>query len=149
MTLVIALDPGIVTGVARSDGTTSTIDLREVFARDRGEAICAFADALHVEFERDVSLLLIERPMGKLVATMLPEILAATAHSVAWHLGIPRRELTVPSIRKAVCGDARADKKAVQAAVSRAGWLCPTPHEADAVAVLLAGIEMAKKEKVA
>ena len=147
MSKILALDPGLRTGWAMSDGSTGTIDLHAVFHLDRGEAMSEYARAV-CKLMRGVRLVLIERPMGRLVATMLPEILTARAHEEAWRLGIQRVELTVPSIRKLVCGDARADKKAVQAAVRAAGWTCRTPHEADAVAVLLAGIERAKTERV-
>lgn len=147
MTLIVAFDPGITTGIARSDGTTAALDLRAMFAHDRGEAMAAFAERV----EREIAaarLVLIERPFGRLVATLLPEVLTARIHEIAFRRGVARREIAVATIRKAVCGDARADKKAVQAAVSRAGWVCATPHEADAVAVLLAGIEMAKRGEV-
>lgn len=148
MTHILSLDPGLRTGWAKSDGTCGTLDLHEALTTDRGRGLRMFADGVRLMLG-NASLLLIERPMGRIVATLLPEILTARAHEVAYDLGIPRLELTVPSIRKIVCGDARADKKAVQAAVAAAGWRCKTPHEADAVAVLLAGIEKAKTERLA
>lgn len=149
MTHILALDPGIRTGWAMSDGSTGTIDLKALFEKDRAEAMSEYARDVWTLLNRGVHLLLIERPMGRLVATILPEILTARAHEVAWCHGVQRAELTVPAIRKIVCGDARADKKAVQLAVEVAGWKVRNPHEADAVAVLLAGIEKAKTERVA
>lgn len=151
MSNILALDPGECTGWAMSDGSTGTIDLRALFATDRAEAMSEYAFAVHKLLKRDVHLLFIERPMGRLTATILPEILTARAHEVAWSRGVARHELTVPYIRKVVCGEARPEgkKKAVQAAVAAAGWKCATPHEADAVAVLLAGIEKAKTERLA
>lgn len=148
MTHVLALDPGLRTGWAKSDGTCGTIDLHAELNADRGHGLHLYAARVAVMLN-GACLVLIERPMGRLVATMLPEILTARAHEVAYLHNVKRAELTVPSIRKIVCGDARADKKAVQAAVRASGWLCRTPHEADAVAVLLAGIERAKTEMVA
>lgn len=146
MTMILALDPGECTGWAMSDGSTGTIDLRALFATDRAEALSEYARDVRALLNRGAHLMLIERPMGRLAATLLPEILTARAHEVAWNMGIQRAELTVPTIRKLVCGEARpkGKKKAVQAAVAAAGWKCATPHEADAVAVLLAGIEKAK-----
>jgi hypothetical protein len=132
-----------------SDGSTGTLDYRAMFDNDRAEALSEYARDVWTLLNRGVHLLLIERPMGRLVATLVPEILTARAHEVAWTHGVQRVELTVPTIRKIVCGDARADKKAVQLAVEVAGWKCRTPHEADAVAVLLAGIEKAKTERLA
>lgn len=148
--MILALDPGLRTGWAMSDGRTGTIDLHADFSDDRGRAMCNFAAAVNeLLFLNSVRLMLIERPMGKLVATMLPEILTARAHEEAWRLMIPRHELTVPTIRKAVCGNARAKKKEVMPAVKAAGWDPRNLHEADAIAVLLAGIEKAKTEKLA
>jgi Holliday junction resolvasome RuvABC endonuclease subunit len=148
VTLVLALDPGLTTGIARSDGTTGTLDLRDDFAIDRGRALHKFACAIRAEIQR-AHLVLIERPFGTVAATLLPEVLTARTHEIAFLQFVPRRELAVQTIRKAVCGSGRASKKDVQAAVAKAGWLCATPHEADAVAVLLAGIELAKKGPVA
>jgi hypothetical protein len=148
MTHILSLDPGLRTGWAKSDGTCGTLDLHEALTTDRGAGLGMFAFKVS-KMLCGASLLLIERPMGRIVATLLPEILTARAHEVACDMRIARMELTVPSIRKIVCGDARADKKAVQAAVAAAGWRCKTPHEADAVAVLLAGIEKAKTERLA
>lgn len=148
--MILAIDPGVRTGWAMSDGTCGTMDLKALFEADRAHALNAYAQIVaHMLTQHRVHLLLIERPMGRLVATLLPEILTARAHEVAWTHGVKRVELTVPTIRKIVCGDARADKKAVQLAVEVAGWKCRNPHEADAVAVLLAGIEKAKTERLA
>ncbi len=147
--MILALDPGIRTGWAMSDGSTGTLDYKALFEKDRAEALSEYARDVRTLLKRGVHLLLIERPMGRLVATLVPEILTARAHEVAWTHGVQRVELTVPTIRKLVCGDARADKKAVQLAVEVAGWKCRNPHEADAVAVLLAGIEKAKTERLA
>ncbi len=147
--MILALDPGIRTGWAMSDGSTGTLDYKALFEKDRAEALSEYARDVWKLLNRGVHLLLIERPMGRLVATLVPEILTARAHEVAWTHGVQRVELTVPTIRKIVCGDARADKKAVQLAVEVAGWKCRNPHEADAVAVLLAGIEKAKTERLA
>jgi Holliday junction resolvasome RuvABC endonuclease subunit len=148
VTIILALDCGQETGIARSDGTTATLDLREDFRIDRGRALHKFACAIRAEIQR-AHLVLIERPFGTVAATLLPEVLTARVHEIAFLQFVPRRELAVQTIRKAVCGSGRANKKDVQEAVKQAGWLCATRHEADAVAVLLAGIELAKKGPVA
>jgi Holliday junction resolvasome RuvABC endonuclease subunit len=148
VTIVLALDPGIVSGIARSDGTTGTLDLTAEFATDRGKALHVFAAAIAAEMRR-AHLVLIERPFGTTAATLLPEVLTARVHEIAFLQFVPRRELAVQTIRKIVCGNGRAKKADVLPAVNKAGWLCANKHEADAVAVLLAGIEMAKKESLA
>jgi Holliday junction resolvasome RuvABC endonuclease subunit len=147
MTLVIGIDPGQRTGIARSDGTTATLDLSAEFKTDAGKALHMFAAAMKAEISR-AHLVLIERPFGTTAATLLPEVLTARIHEIAWLQFVPRRELAVQTIRKLVCGNGRAKKADVMPAVNKAGWLCATLHEADAVAVLLAGIELAKKERL-
>lgn len=148
MTIVLALDPGQVTGIARSDGTTGSLDLRTEFKHDAGKALHMFACAMRAEIQ-EAHLVLIERPFGTTAATLLPEVLTARIHEIAWMQFVPRRELAVQTIRKIVCGSGRAKKADVMPAVNRAGWLCANKHEADAVAVLLAGIELSKKGPVA
>lgn len=148
MTIILAIDPGVCSGIARSDGTTSTLDLREAFAQDHGKALHQFACAMRAEIQR-AHLLLIERPFGSVAATLLPEVLTARLNEIAWVAFVPRREIAVSTIRKIVCGSGRAKKADVMPAVNRAGWLCANKHEADAVAVLLAGIELSKKGPVA
>jgi Holliday junction resolvasome RuvABC endonuclease subunit len=148
VTIILALDPGQCTGIARSDGTTATLDLRDAFKTDAGHALHKFACAMKAEISK-AHLVLIERPFGTTAATLLPEVLTARIHEIAFLAFVPRRELAVQTIRKIVCGSGRAKKADVLPAVNRAGWICANKHEADAVAVLLAGIELAKREPLA
>ena len=146
---ILALDPGERIGWARSDWTCGTLDLTGPFKRDQGEALDAFLSWLMNEFVGCV-LVVIERPFGRHPSSIItPSIISAITHTLAYQLGVDRREMAVSTIRKLALGSGKAKKAEVLPAMLAAGWPCRNDHEADAAALLMAALEMAKTERVA
>jgi hypothetical protein len=140
--VLLALDPGKMTGWAMSDGTCGVVDLREQWDRDSAEAGIAFQEWLRPHLRR-AKCLIIERPFGPAGTTDIPNAIAYAAHMAAVRAGVPRRELTVASIRKAALGNGRAKKAEVKPAMLARGWHCADGHAADACAVIEAAISLA------
>ena len=146
---VLSIDPGERIGWARSDWTCGTLDLTAAFKRDQGEALAMFAKWLSMGLQGCV-LLVIERPFGRHAASVIiPSIIAARAHEAAFLAGVPRRELAVSTIRKLALGSGKAKKAEVLPAMLAAGWPCRDDHSADACALLMAAVEIAKVERLA
>lgn len=113
---------------------------------DIGAQVSAFRAWLRATIEgHRPTLLSMERPFGRAVATVLPEVLVATAHSVAHDMMLPRCEFTASALKKAIAGNGRASKADVIAAVRRLGWTPDTDHAADAAACAVAALARAKQ----
>lgn len=140
--VVLCLDPGELTGWAASDGTCGTLDLKEQWQTDWAEAGHAFVRWLAPRLAH-TRLLVVERPFGRPGTTDTPNALALLAHMEAKRLDVPRREMTVGTVRRAVLGKGNAPKKAVRPAVEALGYLPANDHEADACALLEATLRLA------
>lgn len=135
--LVLAIDPGKMTGWAWSDGTCGTLDLshNDDYGMLLGEFHGWLSDTL---WARKPRLLVVERPFGRASFTAdLPIFMVGIAHMVARLYGVERREVTASEIKKAVAGTGRASKRDVLAAVRQDGWTAETDHAADACAALM------------
>ena len=147
--MILAIDPGERSGWARSDWTCGTLDLSAEYKFDQGEALSIFARWVSLGMSGCV-LLVTERPFGRHPSSIItPSVLSARAHEVAFSAGVDRREMSASTIRKLALGSGKAKKAEVLPAMLRAGWPCRNDHEADAAALLMAAIEMAKTERVA
>lgn len=136
----LSFDPGDRTGWAHSSGVTGTIDVRKMLARDRAEALwCIKQQAVDLMMRHRPELVVIERPLGRLAATLWPETVTQIIHMAAWGLRIKRVEITANVWRKLVIGRANKVTDAeVKEAVMRRRFTPQNEHEADAAAVLIA-----------
>lgn len=150
MTL-LSFDPGDRTGWAHSSGVTGTIDVRKMMARDRAEALwCIKQQAVDLMMRYRPDTVVIERPLGRPVATLWPETVNQIIHMAAWSLRIKRAEIAPNVWRKIVMGRANKVTDAeVMEAVMRRRFAPANEHEADAAALLIAEVMIAAQIKVA
>jgi Holliday junction resolvasome RuvABC endonuclease subunit len=136
--MILAIDPGMRTGWALSDGNCGTTDFRH--CGDIGALCDEFCDWLADRITvYEPRALVLERPFGRAAFTSdLPAVLVGVAHMIAHRRGVARHELTASAIKKAVTGSGRASKNDVIIAVGREGWDPDTDHAADACAALMA-----------
>lgn len=135
---VVAFDPGWRTGWAFSTGDCGTIDLRRWQRDDEAAALIAFDEQAAAVMAK-ARLIVVERPMGRPVATEWPATLTRLLHMRARTLGLPRREITATEVRKALTGRAfNVPDAEIIATVKRLGYRPAHEHEADAAAVLIA-----------
>lgn len=140
--LTIAFDPGWRTGWALTNGRCGTIDIRRWKGGDEAEGLIAFQAAVKVLLA-DVRRVVIERPVGKTVATLWPETLARLIHMTAREARVERHEVTADQWRRALTGRAReVPDKLVKERVSSLGFRPASEHEADAAGVLIGWIAL-------
>src|SRR5690606_34335272 len=108
--VILALDPGVCTGWAWSDGSSGTLDLshNDDLAMLYGEYHGWIADTL---WARKPRLLVIERASGRAAFwDDRPVVLTGMAHMVARLYGVARGEVTASQVKEAVAGRGRASK---------------------------------------
>lgn len=136
--VILAIDPGFVTGWALSDkrtGTSPAFDRTDHGAMANGYRLWLLD---MIERHRPTQIVL-ETMFATPTASTRPLAgLAVITHECAWQHGIPRHEIAPSSIKKAVTGSGRAKKAEVQGAVKAAGWAFDSEHAADAAACLMA-----------
>jgi hypothetical protein len=145
----LALDIGVRTGWARSDGRCGT----EAFLqKDHGHALAAFSDWIEAMLEDEPTMMLaIERPFGSAAFRhRLTLLMEGVAHMHAWCRDIPRTDKNSSEVRKWLLGFATLPKqpgeskaartreidKLVLAAVRARGFDPSSEHAADACALL-------------
>ena len=144
---VLALDPGVRTGWAWSDGTTGLIDLSDAAKVDHGQALAAFHDALDAMLTaRRARLLVIERAFfsrGGLTVDLTRSVISV-AHMVGWSHAVGRREEWAADARDWLLGGRKARRgwperrldAAVREAVEARGFRLESEHAADAAALV-------------
>jgi Holliday junction resolvasome RuvABC endonuclease subunit len=137
----LALDPGLRTGFARSDGTSGIIDLSSF--DDHGRAAAYFHDWLDQELrDHPPVFVAIESHFTSRRRrdqhASLTEWLCGLAHMVAWSHDIPRCERSATEVRRWLTGNPKARDREVIPAVRIRGFAPSTPHAADAAALLCA-----------
>lgn len=148
--MTLALDPGLLVGWAKSDGTSGVLDLSQY--DDHGEAVWTWREWLKPKLQ-DVTHLATEQSIfgrGNSLAELVTT-LGMTAHSAAWERGIARQRHTADKVRKALLGRARVPWRTlgitrtaatrvmdndILAAVTALGFTPETVHAADAAALL-------------
>lgn len=132
---ILGLDPGWRTGWALSDGQSGTIDVNR-WREDEAQALIEFTAAIEKLLPRCRGVV-IERPMGRMVATEWPATLTRLVHMAALQRKLPRREITSTDVRKGLTGRAfNVPDPEVIDAVKRLGYRPNNEHEADAAAAL-------------
>lgn len=159
---VLALDLGLRTGWARSDGRSGVF--RPDHGGDHGKALALFSDWLEAMLDAEpLVTLAVERGFGGNNASgRLTTAMELTAHALAWCRDIPRTDRGALEVRKWLLGFSRMPKqpgesaaartremdKLVLAAVRARGFNPDTEHAADACA-LLAMIEQRQPRALA
>jgi Holliday junction resolvasome RuvABC endonuclease subunit len=140
--VIIALDPGLRTGWAKSDGSSGVVDLS--IYDDHGRALAAFHDWLDEQMQDRPSLVAIEQHFmsRKDQNASLTEWLCGIANMLCWTYDVPRCERAATKVRKDLTGNAKAKDADVIPAVIARGFRPQTEHAADACALLcvVAGI---------
>ena len=144
---VLAIDPGLTTGWARTDGRTGAFSIKHF--DDHGQALAMWSDWLEAELKREpLVYLAIERAWltgGRFANGDLTLAMVRLAHAIAWSVDVARTEKSAGDVRKALIGRARRRKgettrefdTELRSAVEARGLLCATPHAVDAAALLL------------
>ena len=147
---VLALDLGVRTGWARSDGTSGVFSVHGL--DDHGRALAAFSDWIDAELDaQPLVYLAVERGFGGNNAVgRLTTAMELTAHAAAWARVIPRTDRAAVQVRKWLLGYGTISKAVepskaarvrrmdaeVLAAVQARGWWPDSEHAADACALL-------------
>jgi Holliday junction resolvasome RuvABC endonuclease subunit len=131
--MILAIDPGFVTGWALSSGQTGTVSFSRI---DHGQMANQYRawllDMIDTHRPRQIVL---ETMFATPNASTRPLAgLAVITHECAWVHDIPRAELAPASIKNT----GKAKKPDVMAAVKALGWVFDSEHAADAAAILVA-----------
>ena len=136
--MILALDPGLRTGWAKSDGTSGVVDLSAF--DDHGHAAAFFHDWLDAELQRSPAFVAIEGHFSSIRRrdhnASLTEWLCGISHMLCWTHKVHRCERSATDVRKVLTGNGRAKDADVIPAVLARGFAPGTPHEADACALL-------------
>lgn len=149
--IILAIDPGCLTGIALSNKKSETVDFRKY--DDIAGASCKFQKILPDYFQKNnIQQLIIERPFFQRHSkdTDLTNALIWGAHFIAYLKNISRTELTANQARKNLIGRARkksdepvkAFDKIICSAVKKEGFNPHSEHEADAAALIVAYARM-------
>lgn len=135
----LALDIATKTGWACSDGTSGVMDFGP-FKEDFGRLGWAFEEWLRAHLVRvgPIDRLVVERPFyrGASSTVYMLNGLAFLAQKVAFATRLERAEHTVFDVRKFICGNRLAKKKAVMDWACAQGFDPEDDNEADALALL-------------
>ena len=137
---ILAFDPGRRTGWALSTGRCGTIDVRQDMAIDEAGALWTIhGAAMDLLKLHQPSLVVIERPMGRMAATEWPQAVTRVLHMAAWAHDTRRAEIGCAKWRKVVIGRAtKVTDHEVAAAVRSGGFNPANEHEGDAAALIVA-----------
>ena len=140
---ILAIDPGKKTGWYRLGGgprpaASGLFDIGRF--EDHGQALAMWSDWLDKSLTLDPpQVLAIERAifvrghaLGELTTAMV-----RLAHALGWAHNVRRWEATANSVRKGLCGKAKATDPEIRAAVRAAGLDPMNEHEADAAALAI------------
>lgn len=144
---ILAIDPGVKTGVALSNKNSITLDFNNY--DDIAEAGLYFQKFLLKYISTfDIARIVIERPFFQRHSkhTDLTIALIWSIHFIACLKNIPRFEFTADQARKNLIGRARKKSnepvkefdKVISNAVKKNGFNPSSEHEADAAALILA-----------
>jgi hypothetical protein len=147
---VLALDLGVTTGWARSNGQSGAFSVKGI--PDHGQALAMFSDWIDGMLdEAPLVYLAVERGFGGNNAVgRLTTAMELTAHAAAYARQVPRTDRSAVTVRKWLLGYARVGvdaepskaarvrllDKAVMAGVRARGFSPANEHAADAAALL-------------
>lgn len=141
--MILAIDPGVTTGWARSDGALGTLDYKGALW---GEVSHSFSGWLADQISEDgVTSIVYEQVFVRHQGTDMASGIVWDALRTAHIHGLPVPRSVSPQARCRAVGvpntkmPTEQRKRAVFDAVRASGWAPMNFHEADAVAILLAG----------
>ena len=148
---VLGMDVGPTSAIARQDGETERLSIRDFF--DQGKGVAHWLDWLGREIKREpLVFFVVERTIfsGRFARADSTLAMVGAAPAIAWSADVPRHEMAASQARSHLIDRPRRDKgesirsfgAEIAAAVRARGFDHRAPHEAEAAALIIASTNM-------